>query len=269
MEQGNIITSKRNERIRAAKRLQQKKARDQQGLFYLEGVRIVEEALNTPLVETVFFAERLLGTARGQALIAFARQQGVPTFQCTDDVLSELTDTVQSQGVVAVVKKPSWPRIFSGVMLVADAVQDPGNMGTLLRTAVGAGCTGLYVVEGSVDLYNPKVLRSSMGAIFHLPHWLATRKEMIELVQANNLALVIADLADSESFWAVRYPQDMAVVIGNEARGVHPEFRKHATVRVKIPLEGAVESLNAPVAAGVLLYEILRQHRCANPSSVL
>jgi len=108
-----------------------------------------------------------------------------------------------------------------------------------------------------------------MGAIFHLPHWLATRKEMIELVQANNLALVIADLADSESFWAVRYPQDMAVVIGNEARGVHPEFRKHATVRVKIPLEGAVESLNAPVAAGVLLYEILRQHRCANPSSVL
>ena len=269
MEPGAIITSKRNERIRAAKRLQQRKIRDQRGMFCLEGVRVVEEALGTPFVETIFFAERLTETARGKALLALAKHQGVPSFHCSDDVLAELTDTVQSQGVVAVVNKPSWPRAMDGVTLIADEVQDPGNMGTLLRTAAGAGCRGLYVVEGSVDLYNPKVLRSSMGAIFYLPHWLVTRKEILELVQESNTALVIADLVDSENFWAVSYPRNLAVVIGNEARGVHPDFRKHAALRVKIPLVGPVESLNAPVAAGVLLYEILRQHRCNHPGSVL
>ena len=269
MDQELIITSKQNERIRYAKQLQKRKYRDRRGLFYLEGVRVIEEALATPFVETLFFTSRLLDTERGAALVAHAQEQQVNALECSEDVIAELTDTVQSQGVVAVVRKPFWPEFCAGVMLIADEIQDPGNMGTLLRTAVGAGVKGLFVVEGSVDLYNPKVLRSSMGAIFHLPHWVVTRHAVLDLVEQYDSTLVIADLLDSKDYWDVRYPQNMAVVIGNEARGVHQDFRDRALIRVQIPLAGSVESLNAPVAAGVLLYEILRQHRCHNFGSVV
>lgn len=261
MDQELTITSRKNERIRDAKQLQQRKYRDQRGSFYLEGVRVVEEALSTPLVETVFYSPRLTSTSRGLELVRKAKNQRVHTLPCSEEVLSELTDTVQSQGVVAVVRKPAWPSFCSGVMLIADEIQDPGNMGTLLRTAVGSGVQGLFVIEGSVDLYNPKVLRSSMGAIFHLPHWLVTRTQVLDFARKNGSTLVIADLVDSDNYWDVRYPHNVAVVIGNEARGVHRDFRDAALLRVQIPLAGPVESLNAPVAAGVLLYEILRQHR--------
>ena len=260
MEQA-IITSKKNERIRDARQLQQKKYRDQRGLFYLEGVRLVEEALATSCVETVYFTARLTEASRGIDLVQRAADKNIPCLQCSEDVLGELTDTVQSQGVVAVAKKPTWQRCYSGVMLIADEIQDPGNMGTLLRTAVAAGCRGLFVVEGSVDLYNPKVLRSSMGAIFHLPHWLVRRSEVLAFIKGHKSTLVIADLVDSDVHWDVRYPPNVTVVIGNEARGVHQDFQGASDLRVQIPLVGTVESLNASVAAGVLLYEILRQHR--------
>lgn len=263
MEQA-MISSKRNEQIRDAKQLQQKKYRDQRGIFLLEGVRLVEEALATPYVETVFFTSRLTDTPRGMELVRRASEANIPSFHCSEPVFGELTDTVHSQGVVAVARKPTWPLVCAGVMLIADGIQDPGNMGTLLRTGVAAGCSVLLVIEGSVDLYNPKVLRSSMGAIFSLPHWLLQRDEALELLKANKTAIVIADLIDSDNYWDVRYPQDMAVVIGNEAHGVHPCFRAVADLKVQIPLVGMVESLNASVAAGVLLYEILRQHRLEN-----
>lgn len=255
-----IITSRQNEQVRWARRLQQKKYRDQEASFYLEGVRVVEEALATDLVRSLFFSERLLTTPRGKGLLEQAQKLDIPRWECTEQVLSELTDTVNSQGVVAIVHKPTWPMKTQGVLLVADEIQDPGNMGTLLRTAVGAGVSGLLVVDGSVDLYNPKVLRASMGAIFHLPHWFFSRDAALELLATSGSTLVVADLVDAKDYWDVAYPQNLAVVIGNEARGVHPEFRDRANLRVKIPLIGPVESLNASVAAGVLLYEILRQN---------
>lgn len=264
-----MITSRQNERIRETKRLQQKKYRDDQGLFFIEGVRIVEEALATSLVEQVFFSDRLLSAPRGMDIVARANELGLFVTECTDGVLSELTDTVNSQGVVAVLRKPTWPSIPQGLILVADEIQDPGNMGTLIRTAVGAGVDALFVAQGSVDLYNPKVLRSSMGAIFHLPHWFMSRSDILATLTARESTLVVADLVDARIYSDVSYPQDLALVIGNEARGVHEDFRKYSPLRVQIPLIGPVESLNASVAAGVLLYEILRQRRCNPTSSVI
>ncbi|HHY15290.1 MAG TPA: RNA methyltransferase, partial [Firmicutes bacterium] len=158
---------------------------------------------------------------------------------------------------------------LGGTLLVADEIQDPGNMGTLIRTAVASGVRGLLAVEGSVDLYNPKVVRSTAGAIFHLPHWVFPRTRVLELLDSSESSVVVADLERAVDYWAVSYPQNVAVVIGNEARGVHELFRNRADLRVKIPLVGAVESLNASVASAVLLYEILRQRRCNNPGCVI
>lgn len=269
MGERTIIQSRQNARIKDIRRLQQKKYRDQASLFCLEGVRLVEEALDTHLVEGLYFTERLLSLSRGANLVSQAEKQGVLVFQCAESVLSELTDTVNSQGVIAVAKKPTWSVVSEGLILVADEIQDPGNMGALMRTAVGAGVKGLFVVEGSVDLYNPKVLRSSMGAIFHLPHWFYSRQQILDLLNQTQSTLVVADLMDAADYWTVSYPQNLAVVIGNEARGVHESFCEKAALRVQIPLMGAVESLNASVAAGVLLYEILRQRRCNDFDSML
>ena len=265
-----LITSRHNEQVKQVKRLQQKKYRDQENLFCLEGVRVVEEALPTGLVQKVLFTERLFASPRGAALLEQIQHLGIPHLECTVDVFSQLVDTVSSQGIIAVASKPIWPAVsFRGTVLIADKIQDPGNMGTLIRTAVAAGVAGLVVVEGSVDLYNPKVIRSTAGAIFHLPNWVFSRGHTLELLKRSGSALVVADLHQSEDFWAVAYPPDLAVVIGNEARGVHESFREQADLRVKIPLAGPVDSLNASAASAVLLYEILRQRRCTNTDSVV
>ncbi|HHT42558.1 MAG TPA: RNA methyltransferase [Firmicutes bacterium] len=263
------IVSRQNERIREAKKLAQKKHRDATGRFCLEGVRLVEEALTASLVEELFFTERLLQSPRGRELVQRAQTSAVQVYECSEPVLEELTDTVNSQGVAAVARKPAWELQPQGLMLIADEIQDPGNMGALLRTGVGAGARTLFVVKGSVDVYSPKVVRASMGAIFHLPHQVVDRPEVLELMEKRGIALVVADLENAQDFWTAAYPQDVAVVIGNEARGVHASFRDQAALRVRIPLVGPVESLNASVAAGVLLYEILRQYRCSRPESVL
>lgn len=255
------IRSKKNEQVRLAKRLHQKKYRDQLGLFYIEGVRSTEEALSSGLIHSLFYSPRLLDSPRGKELLVFAETRGFPIYECGEAVFGELTNTVASQGVFALVTKPRWAFVPRGLLLIADEIQDPGNMGTLLRTAAGVGATGLIIVDGSVDLFNPKVVRASMGAVLKLPHWFYPRHEVRRLVRVARLPLVVADLEEAVDCFSVQYPQNLALVIGNEARGVHPLFRQDAALRVKIPLKGPVESLNAAVAAGVLLYEIYRQHR--------
>lgn len=260
-----VISSKQNEQIKWAKRLLQKKYRDQESLFSLEGARLVEEALASNLVHSLYYNERVLNTKRGVDLVKKVKTLNIPCFECTWPVFLELCDTVNPQGVVAIVRKPAWPAQNRGLIVIADEIQDPGNLGTLLRTSLAAGAQGVIIVDGSVDLYNPKVVRSSMGAIFQLPHWFLSRETTIDFVLSQGLSLVIADLVDAKNYWSVTYPQDLAVVIGNEARGIHPEFREQATLRVKIPLQGSAESLNASVATGILLYEILRQQTFSEP----
>ncbi len=266
----SVITSRHNEQVKLARRLHHKKHRDKHGLFFLEGVRIVEEALSFGLVRSLFYTERLTSAARGVQLLGRGQELGIPVWQCSEAVFDYMADTVQSQGVAAVVSKPSWPSVpREGLWLVADEIQDPGNMGALIRTAVGAGVRGLLIVQGSVDLYNPKVLRSTMGAIFHLPHWCLGRNEIIASFKESGSTLAVADLTKAKNYWAVAYPPNLAVIVGNEARGIHPSFLEHADLRVRIPLAGPIESLNVSNAAAVLLYEIFRQRHCNNCDSVI
>lgn len=254
-----LISSKNNEQIKWLKKLRQRKFRDQENAYYVEGVRLTEEAVRSGLVTRLYFTSRLLTSERGERLLKQAQAHNVSIVECTESVFSEIADTVNTQGVLAVVKKQGWPLTLEGLLVVADEIQDPGNMGTLCRTAAAAGASGIIVTTGSVDPYNPKAVRSSMGGIFHLPVWLIDAAEAVQALQKNNVPIVAADLEQAVDYFSVTFPETMALVIGNEARGVSELMRANAQMRVKIPLLGAVESLNASVAAGILLYEIVRQ----------
>ncbi|NLJ75068.1 MAG: RNA methyltransferase [Firmicutes bacterium] len=254
-----LITSKNNDQIKWIKKLNQRKFRVQERAYYVEGVRLTEEAVCSGSATSLFFTSRLLSTKRGKNLLERAQAQGVRLTECTESVFSEITDTVNSQGVLAIVRKRHWPFVLKGLLVVADEIQDPGNMGTLCRTAVAAGASGLIVTSGSVDPYNPKAVRSSMGGILHLPIWSMDGEEAVQVLEENNVPIIAADLEQAVDCFNASFPQTLALVVGNEARGVSELMLTHAQMRVKIPLLGPVESLNASVAAGILLYEIVRQ----------
>jgi TrmH family RNA methyltransferase len=201
-------------------------------------VRLVEEALEASLVNSSFSPSACSVPDRGKILCREPTARAVQVWECSEAVLDELTDTVHAQGVAAIARKPSWPAPAEGLLVIADEIQDPGNMGTLLRTAVAVGVQGLLAVKGSVDLYSPKVVRASMGAVFQLPHWMAERGDILDLLQSRGISIAVTQLEDAENFWDVAYPPSVAVVIGNEARGVHPSFRERAAFAVRIPSWG-------------------------------
>ncbi|MGI6147858.1 MAG: RNA methyltransferase [Firmicutes bacterium] len=256
-----MITSKANSQIKKAKALLRRSGREKWGQFLVEGVRLTEEAVGCAAVEVLYYTAKLLDTVRGEELLTAARARGIPIVECSEQVLAEMSDTVTPQGVVAVVNKPAWDFAPTGLIAVADELQDPGNLGTLFRTALAAGAAGLVLTPGCADPYNSKVVRASMGAVLKLPHWEMGVEEIAGMAEAAVFQLVVADLVDSQDYFAVRFAPNVALVIGNEAHGPSARLREKAHVRVKIPLFGPMESLNASVAAGILLYEVARQHR--------
>lgn len=256
-----MITSKANPQIKKAKSLLRRSGRDKWGQFLVEGVRLTEEAVSGSSVETVYYTAKLLDSSRGKQLLAHARTAGIPTVECSEEVLGEISDTVTTQGVVAVVNKHRWPRRLSGLIVVADELQDPGNLGTLFRTALAAGASGLILTPGCVDPYNSKAVRASMGGVLKLPHWQLDLAATVKVLKEAAFQIAVADLVDSQDYFSVTFGPKVALVIGNEARGPSKLLRDAADLRVRIPLFGPMESLNASVAAGILLYEIARQHR--------
>lgn len=258
---GLLITSKANPQIKKAKALLRRSGREKWGQFLVEGVRLTEEAVQSSSVEVVYHTGKLLESSRGESLLNGAREKGISVVECSEQVLGEISDTVTSQGVVAVVSKPHWERNPSGLVVVADELKDPGNMGTLFRTALAAGAAGLILTPGCVDPYNSKVVRASMGGVLKLPHWQMGQVEAVQFLNGVGFQIAVADLVDSQDYFSASFCPNVALVIGNEAHGVSGSFREAAHLRVRIPMFGPMESLNASVAAGILLYEIARQHR--------
>lgn len=257
------ITSVSNPRIKQLRSLlANRKERRRERLFVIEGVRLVEEALSTGVAfSTILYdPEQLQSTERGGALLAQIREvRGA--FVATPEVIAVATDTVTPQGVVAVT---AWPELHSngvGIQLVLDAVQDPGNAGTLLRTAEATGVTDVLCVRGTADLYSPKVVRAAMGAHFRLP--LRQDLEWDEIDEALGPAdnIYATDASGRMPYYAADWRQPSVLIIGNEANGIGPEARTRATKVISIPMAGAVESLNAAVAGSVILFEAARQRR--------
>jgi TrmH family RNA methyltransferase len=246
--------------------LRRRKGRERRGLALAEGVRLVEEALAAGVpVRGAVVSPALEGTPRGKTLKSALTERGIPLVEVAVGELDELSDTEQPQGIVAVIEPRDWsfdqvPVAPGSVVLVLDAVQDPGNVGTMLRTALALGAAGLVALKGTAELTNPKVLRGSMGALFRLPAVVATTEEFLSWTAQQDLELWVT-AADGEplrrSPGSSRH-SGLALVVGNEGAGVSPRLQAAARRRVAIPLAPGVESLNVAVAAGILLHEVTR-----------
>jgi TrmH family RNA methyltransferase len=244
--------------------LQRRRGRERRHLAVAEGVRLVEEALAARLqFRGVVTAPALEGTARGRALKAALLEGGVKAETLEDRALAELADTEHPQGVIAVVEPPKWKLedIDPGPrrpVVVLDGVQDPGNVGAVVRTTLGLGGAGLVALPGTADLWNPKALRGSMGALFRLPAVATELPAFLAWAESAGVA-IWASGVDGSPIGGGMPEEAVALVVGNEGAGISPEVARVANRQVAIPLTGGVESLNVAVATGILLYEVRRE----------
>jgi len=252
--------------------LQRRKARGRRGLAVLEGVRLIEEALAAGLAfKGALVAPELARTTRGQALVTELANHAVPVEAVGSRVFSGLAGTDTPQGVLAIVEPRHWTvadvptgRRGGGAVLVVDGVQDPGNVGTLIRTADALGGAATILLRGTADPMNPKALRAAMGATFRHPvialddapfiAWARAAGLTLWAAASDGIPLARALHATGETDGA----ELIAVIVGNEGAGIRPQLNAIAAQRVAIPLAHGAESLNVAVAAGILLYEVLR-----------
>jgi TrmH family RNA methyltransferase len=251
--------------VSLVRNLQQRKGRKRRGLAVAEGVRLVEEALAAEVeFRGVVASPGLSGTPRGAALLRDLTARAVQVEEVSDRQLAALADTDTPQGIVAVIRPPRFqlgdvrpdPRVPT---LVLDGVQDPGNVGTLLRTAFALGSPGAILLEGTADVANPKVMRAAMGATFRLPAAPAAQGELVAWAEQHAVEIWAAD-PEGTPLERATPPGRLAIVVGNEGTGVRPAVAALARHRVAIRLARGAESLNVAVAAGILLYEV---HRAA------
>jgi TrmH family RNA methyltransferase len=242
--------------------LHRRKGRDRRGLALAEGVRLVEEMLaaDAPCKGAVI-APALLLTPRGLALPSALVEHGVAITEVSDEELVELAATEHPQGIVAVYAPREWT--FDNItaapnrpIIVLDGVQDPGNVGTIARTALAFGAAGLIALPGTVDLANPKVVRAAMGALFRLPALHCDIAPLITWLGNTDVALW-ATAVDGETLGGAP-PDPIAIALGNEGAGLSAELLAHAARRVSIPIHPVAESLNVAAAAAILLYQVTR-----------
>ncbi|WP_281889564.1 RNA methyltransferase [Paenibacillus sp. YYML68] len=265
-KQAEPIRSLQNPRVKQWTELLSRKGREKTGRFLIEGLHLVEEALRSELQpETVVYAEEK--AAACAAVLAEARELGIECVPVSEQVLAKCTDTLTPQPVFAIVPKLPWQlgdvlkrSTQGGLVVVVDGLQDPGNLGTIIRSADAVGASGVVLGKGTVDLYNPKTVRSTMGSLFHLP--IVTQAELAACLPeaaAQGIQIVSMSLDGAEPLYACDLRPSTWFVIGNEGQGVSIEVDQLASKRVLIPMAGRAESLNAAMAATVVLFEAMRQ----------
>lgn len=261
------ISAKNNPVIKKFRALSRKKYRDELGLYIIEGPNLLREALShgAEVGQVLFDEEALFHSAELQKLAEEIRLKKLPAALVSPSLFLETTDTDTPQGVLAWVKKREWTQedFFSplgGNLIVLDRLQDPGNLGTILRTAVSAGFSGALLLKGCGDVYGPKTVRACAGALFRLPVMVCDGpKEAVSLLRRHKKRIFAAALEESRIYFQCDLRSDAAIVIGNEGNGICREILSEADQNITIPMEGETESLNAGVAAGILMYEAFRQ----------
>ena len=255
-----MITSTNNAQIKDIMNLMKKSGeRKRRGLFVIEGIRMFEEIPRERL-QKVYASESFAGAH--PALLAGKNAEIV-----SDGVYKTMSDTKNPQGILALVEQLSYSMedlMGDGkrppCLVVLENLQDPGNLGTIIRTAEGAGASGVLLSKDCVDLYNPKVIRSTMGALFRMPFlYVEDIRAAVEELQKQGIRCLAAHLRGEHFYTEEDLTGPLAILIGNEGNGLTEELANQADTYVKIPMEGQLESLNAAVSAAVLLYEAYRQ----------
>jgi RNA methyltransferase, TrmH family len=245
--------------LTTARDLQRRKARERQQLFVCEGVRATEELLRSPLaIRGVILSPALTAAARGAALRGEIEARGIPLLEVSEREFESAATTETPQGILAIAGIPDTSLDTLALpqrarVLVLDGVQDPGNVGTMLRTAAALGASATLAAPGTVDLWNAKVVRSAMGALFHYPALPVTWEALDPLLARNGIPLWGADAA-GQPVEAIAPPTSVALVVGNEGAGLSASARERCERLVGISLAPNIESLNVAVAAGILLH---------------
>lgn len=256
------LTGLQNPQVKAAAELKQKKYRQQQGLFLAEGLRTVEEAVASKTVVSIFYTA--IEDDRTRSVLEEAAAQQLKLYCVSDAVMKKIADTDTPQGIIAVCKmqNATLDKLLSKgeMLLVLDRVGDPGNLGTMLRTADAAGIGGVVLLKGCVDIYAPKTVRSSMGSLFHVPVVSGIGEDnFIAEAKDAGYELLVTSLEGADNLYKADLGGRIAFVMGNEAGGVSANLLERADKRVFIPMAGRAESLNVAMAAGVVMFEALRR----------
>lgn len=252
---------KNSRQAKLAKQLKDKKYRDKHGLFIIEGPHLAEEALKSGSgFEMAFFSEKA-----PKEIVAAIEEKDIPSFFIDSRMMKELSDTENDQGVLGIVPKFSYShkdlKKDGRQMIVAcDGIQDPGNLGTIIRTSAAAGCAAVLVSRDSADIYNPKTVRSTGGSLFHIPVIASASLESdIKTASSSGLKVFCAEPSGGKRLYLTDLSKGFVIVIGSEGRGVKPSVRCLCDSAVTIPIDEKTESLNAAVAAAVILFEAVRQ----------
>lgn len=260
-----MITSITNSRVKNVISLIKKsKARKEQGLFVVEGTRMVKEAPKERIKE-LYVSENFLMKEENRTFLE--KEVGVPFEAVKDEIFAKMSDTVTPQGILCVLYKMDHNLEHmleqkEGTFLVLEDIQDPGNLGTMLRTGEGAGIAGVIMSGQTVDIYNPKVIRSTMGSVYRVPFcYVDDLPAALRLLRKRGVHTYAAHLGAERYYDECVFSGQTALLIGNEGNGLSDEVSNLAEYRLKIPMEGQVESLNAAVSASILMYEAYRQKR--------
>ncbi|MBM4762505.1 RNA methyltransferase [Bacillus sp. B15-48] len=242
------IHSTINPQVKQWKKLLTRKERDKTKTFLIEGFHLVEEALkNNADIETIIISEKV-------ELPSSFNYGSTPVVMVTEEIARSLADTETTQGIYAVCAQQPIPSSNGKTFLLIDSVQDPGNIGTMIRTADAAGIDAVIVGKGSVDIYNPKVLRAAQGSHFHLPVISADLHNWLDSLLDRGISVYGTALENAISYHEVEQEESFALIVGNEGSGVNPELLDKTKKNLYIPIYGKSESLNVAVAAGILLY---------------
>ena len=256
------IISKENTIIKHIIKLKEKKYRTEYNEFIIEGAKIIKEAIeeNANIKNIIISEEAINNELVKKQLKTVIETQNYTLV--SNSIFKLLSEVEKPQGVLAIIEKNAYNNKIDytqDLILILDNIQDPGNLGTIIRTADSVGLTQILISKGTVDAYNPKVIRSTMGAIFRVNILeSASLKNEIENIKKNKFKVVITSLQTEKSIYDIKLNK-VAIVIGNEANGVSKEIKELADINAIIPMKGKTESLNASVATGVILYEYLRQ----------
>ena len=257
------ITSPANSKLKFIRKLQDRRTRDENNVFYIEGIRIVGEALNCHwTIKEVYYSPELMEVGFATQLIQSIQNQKIKIYELGKEVFKSISIKDGPKGISAIVEKQHFPIeniLNGGIWIALDRIQDPGNLGTILRTADAIGAAGVLLIDNCTDPYDLGAIRSSMGAIFSLEIIKSTSSEIINLINRNDILTIGTSDSAQLDYRDCKYSDNMILLMGSEREGLSQPLVKICSNIVKIPMVGKSDSLNLAVATGICLYEIFNQ----------